>query len=1152
MPSFETRSTPTERVSLQQLKAIESEIHATADVRSHKYAKDLVRQISALQNQGKNSTELIKELKELHQDVMEGGVSGVGTSEQPTPSDPEVDPRSLERLNTQLDRVLEKIENRREANNLTHDQLRLKKNTETRDAEYAKLYHRLAKLRQELNDAEVGKDVDDTHHKALRAEAAELLNTFRVRYKADTETQNTDMDAEAAAEKGESVPEDDAKASEVESESKSVGDGEKESATEVHAEATVNYDKYKSVRENDSVSAKGKEWWEEKVGQLDEVDIVRAFRVLQNNNELQNRDIFNPQLLTVINRQVTLESILDELSKVVNHEKNTLSVEPSKVAELENVSRLLNKFKDKISTLNDTEKETVRQKLKEATKLANQEDAEGNTQQESHSGDDVKAGTAPEGSGFGSENDNSGGGETGPESAEWNGRLSESVERSLELKNAWRDAREARMAAELKEAWWKVGYKKKLAGLDAAEQAARKAYLEDVVERLQKQKKEGDYRAAIVQRFALDVYKDRQNEELTKLPKEKRNIFNWLSSNFSSAAERVGGHYQKHKWGYRAGVVVVAGGAAGVATFATAGILPALLAGGSAAAWRAGRMATTMGVAAGASALAYNAKTDNVEAAKLDKELAIHNAVKSSELSLDEMLSQLDEVTGDTVESNRTLDRAERSRRRAAIASGAAAGLATSGAFGVYDAVTNVDGAVSGVEMDSDFKPDVNEDVPGIQSESGDFETGPEAEQDRTETPTDVAEASDPEAETESESTEQTPEIGSEAIPDIDLEKLVYTVQPGDQGVTYILQECYPDLFPPVGSSNWLPIYDAFKNNPALLAEANFPNADIDDIFPGDQYRAADTFRADVFAEYYLNHVADEATRAAYLEAHPELATAPASAPTSASDAVETATTAAPTESMSPQPRPETLGATENAPARSLYPEQNPTFGAETGQSVDEANQGLKNTESELVTESVSTKSPEAEAGFERVYKDASSEPTAPSSTTEPEPMWNQQTAAQEAVGGAQAQYTELSTELGDIFDVTDENLAAQIQNEVVGWAAMENTSDPDALQSRAVSLYLREMLASLATDADDVSAETIANTLRSPLWDKQVSSLNSLAEPGQWSAIREIQAQLNELGAQPFSSFQGTFGEFLEALFKSIDKNSESFTTGIERLRNN
>jgi hypothetical protein len=361
----------------------------------------------------------------------------------------------------------------------------------------------------------------------------------------------------------------------------------------------------------------------------------------------------------------------------------------------------------------------------------------------------------------------------------------------------------------------------------------------------------------------------------------------------------------------------------------------------------------------------------------------------------------------------------------------------------------------------------------------------------------------------------------------VDFETLVHTVQPGDQGVTYILQEQYPDLFPPVGSPEWAPIYEAFKNNPELLQRAEFPNSDIDLIIPAGNGYPGDQFRADIFAEYYLNNVAGESTRAAYLAAHPELTTVAA--------AVETtpAPTVAPAESLRPELRPVDSTATENTPTESLRPEQqlSDTSRAET-------NTGIKQFGDNDITYK--------ESGID------SQQYSEPVTTQEVEPQWNQQTAPREAVVAAQDTYKEIDRLLGNRFVTDDPELMMQIQDELVGWAAQEAVSDPELLQARAENLFLRSLLPDLMPPDGLVSSQEVAETLTSPLWDVPMPELFTAAQPGQLEVVQALQLQLNELGAMPFSSFQGTLGEFIGALFKSIDTTNPEFINGIRRLSDN
>ena len=119
----------------------------------------------------------------------------------------------------------------------------------------------------------------------------------------------------------------------------------------------------------------------------------------------------------------------------------------------------------------------------------------------------------------------------------------------------------------------------------------------------------------------------------------------------------------------------------------------------------------------------------------------------------------------------------------------------------------------------------------------------------------------DPASETITDPSDATYEINdteteSESL--YDIERINYTVQAGDRGLTYVLRERYPDVFPTEGDSAWEPVVHAWQNSAELLQAAHFPNADLDKIYPNDQ------IQLDKFVEHYLEHFAPPEVRDRY------------------------------------------------------------------------------------------------------------------------------------------------------------------------------------------------------------------------------------------------------------------------------------------------
>lgn len=144
---------------------------------------------------------------------IERGVSTKTEDAADAKPQPEVAQRSLEQLNTQLDRLLQKIRQRREQHGYSHDQLR-RRSSEDRDENYAKLYERISRLRRRVNEVANAAELHAEEVAQIRHEAAELLNEFRNKYAktpeqtgTTEETPSTDETDAVVEEETEAVPE---------------------------------------------------------------------------------------------------------------------------------------------------------------------------------------------------------------------------------------------------------------------------------------------------------------------------------------------------------------------------------------------------------------------------------------------------------------------------------------------------------------------------------------------------------------------------------------------------------------------------------------------------------------------------------------------------------------------------------------------------------------------------------------------------------------------------------------------------------------------------------------------------------------------------------------------------------------------------------
>jgi hypothetical protein len=509
----------------------------------------------------------------------------------------------------------------------------------------------------------------------------------------------------------------------------------------------------------------------------------------------------------------------------------------------------------------------------------------------------------------------------------------------------------------------------------------------------------------------------------------------------------------------------------------------------------------------------------------------ILDTVSVQSISYNEILQRQEQISN----AYSVLDKHRRNQELAGIAGAIIGGGAAAGYMqgvyqaGVVEGTTQTPVEVSPTPGDvvdtpealttepvSPGQPEVSPEVPPAAPAEGLSETTPG---------TGATEATPTEAEPTVEAPhEQSPAATIEGVPFVDFETLVHTVQPGDQGLTYVLQELYPDLFPPVGSPEWLPFVNAIEHNQELLAAAGFPNADVNDIFPGNQ------FRADVFAEYYLNNLVDESTCAAYLAAHPELGSIVA-APESTS-----ATSTTPAESVRPEPRPNDLTATENAPTESVRPELRPetqtapiTNEPRTPlQGIDEPDYGANRTEGVLVNDE---QGPEALRGPDGAATEFG------------------EFAVRAAIEAAQQRYAEVALQLQDRFDIYSADLANYINQQVSDWAATQEGLGVADVEARATSLYLRELLPVLLPDGSDV--EMMKGALDT-LWDEPLRDYAAGASTVQIEAVQAMQQRLNEMGAMPFSSFNGTVGEYLGALYQSTGANPGQFQSVLQDLKAN
>ena len=465
--------------------------------------------------------------------------------------------------------------------------------------------------------------------------------------------------------------------------------------------------------------------------------------------------------------------------------------------------------------------------------------------------------------------------------------------------------------------------------------------------------------------------------------------------------------------------------------------------------------------------------------------------------NLDELEDVLEADFNKLAQSERNTD----TYKKVGTAAGIAAGLAYS--FSDVDGLVGYDTGASN-DLTESSTP---ESVPTVDESEGATPDQTESTEPLRPEPRPETATFEPTEPTEAEPTPETvdepqPEATAEAIPSVDLETLVYSVQPGDQGVTYILQECYPDLFPPVGSPDWPPIYEAFKNNPELLAAANFPNADIDDIFPGDQYRAADTFRADVFAEYYLNNIADPSLREAYLASHPDFVTAVPEPSAGGAAETESATPQAPTERLRPEPRPEI------EPSLPVEEIQSPRQG------IDEPDYDLNPMEGTLVNDVPESRD---------VQLDENGVDAGPYDVNVPE-------MSKMVTETVVEQYIHNSDGFEHILGLRDDEVINQLSTELNTWAESEGITNEAALTVRAEQFLVREIIGQMFNDT--TFPEGLQNRLE-VLWD---IPLNALSTTNLNDTINPLMTGLQQsYAAESPVAFTGTVGEFFTQQVRSI-----------------
>lgn len=85
-----------------------------------------------------------------------------------------------------------------------------------------------------------------------------------------------------------------------------------------------------------------------------------------------------------------------------------------------------------------------------------------------------------------------------------------------------------------------------------------------------------------------------------------------------------------------------------------------------------------------------------------------------------------------------------------------------------------------------------------------------------------------------------------EAIDGVDLAELVYNVPEGAPGLSYTLEDAYPDPFASFTPDQWHEFIDKVNANPEVLEEAHVSSGNLNRIYPGEQ------IRLDVLAEFHI------------------------------------------------------------------------------------------------------------------------------------------------------------------------------------------------------------------------------------------------------------------------------------------------------------
>jgi hypothetical protein len=370
--------------------------------------------------------------------------------------------------------------------------------------------------------------------------------------------------------------------------------------------------------------------------------------------------------------------------------------------------------------------------------------------------------------------------------------------------------------------------------------------------------------------------------------------------------------------------------------------------------------------------------------------------------------------------------------------------------------------------------------------------TPPEAQPESTPA-LETAEAETPSETVPEREAEPVPESEPEVIPApaenlLDLPDVVHTVTEADRGLTYVLAERYPDIFPTEGSPDWQPFVNAIRGNEALLAEAQFPSENIDHIVPGNE------FRADVFAEYYLNEIASPEARAAYAAAHPDTAAIL---------------------DFSPAPDGEALGATATSAAE-LNLE---TTASQANYTGDIPEPTPANFTPEPRPELESIESPEANVSVGEAVQ-----------------------LVNPIVERAMESFTQWPEAVRSELNLFTGYTLSDIRAELTSWVAEQNISDPAAINEHFNELVARTILPDLLAEQPDT---LLAN------WDTPFTELS----PATVDTFNSVVTELGErfgVYVEGLSPDTITLGKNLTELVESIDVTRPEFIEQLRSVPNN